>query len=369
MSNWNDREFNKDMVVQNQTGFPFWQWLNGNPQRLDSPILQKGCWIFPKAGVGNTGIVLPYPTLKIMPQKGGEAYEAFVPDSLTVAILDTRWKWVDEGSTVTPGGWLQIAVLVKGLESLGLFCLSSHKTTSMSLSNWKGEPGCIQKYERGILSKAAAIAGKPLPRFFFWVTFKADPMTMAGEVGKQSPVTRPNIVIPQVFRDGEKEEVQKALDALYVGDEVASLCESLWPKVQAWKDEWKKDKEETPPPGALAEDEPKKWTAQDEFNAFVTECTELEYDNEDATAALGMDAIDWLEKNPTKGYETAIALIAARVGRSGTPDKFYRNVSLLWPQAYSTPELAKQYITNKGYAPLTNMTEEKAYWKIVWVKA
>jgi hypothetical protein len=287
-----------------------------------------------------------------------------------VAILDTRWKWIEEGSTIQSGGWLQIAVLVKGLESLGLFCLSSHRGTSMALSNWKGEPGCIQKYERAILSKASVIAGKSLPRFFFWVTFKADPTSMAGEGSKQSPVTRPNIVIPQVFKDGEKEEVQKALDSLYVGDEVASLCESLWPKVQAWKDEWKKDKVETPPPGALADEGgPKKWTKDDEFEAFVTECTALEYDNEDATKALGMDAADWFEKNTDKGYETALALIAARVGRSGTPDNFYRNISLLWPQAYPTPELAKQYITNKGYAPLTNMAEEKAYWKIVWVKA
>jgi hypothetical protein len=212
---WQNRQF--DERGQEFISYPYIQWVNdGNS--LD-PRQKHGGFACPT----DQGITIPGKEMRIV--HSGGSTEVIATSTLTVAVLYSRFCWVQDGmrqQSYVPGarGKTQAVCYLKDAPDAGIVMLTLTGMVGKRFQEARNEAtGQVRRATKG---KA--------PSYAFWVTLKAGEAEMVGKGTQKSPITP--IVLAQPVN----------VETDYIGDELVDAIP--WAEIKEWAAAWKKGGEE-----------------------------------------------------------------------------------------------------------------------------
>lgn len=271
MSNWYDSVETIDQNTVETTGmvYPYCQWVHGQTALEDlglGSVAYTGGWFIPKDNLASAPAGWSIMTLK---HSNGSKTEGYGSRDIEVAVLAARSRW-----TSTTGGQMrrfpwkeydaalatsddhkavghtQVAVVIKGLEHIGIFVLTLKGTTGKA---WKQ---IVVDFRKCVVNTADAIArekGKrgKFPFRAFWLRVgpkrKANGEPDFVEVGKKATGTR--MVTPPVLMGINDRLTEADIKRLFVGEASLVRFNELYTEAQTWARDpsWDGSQEEAQP--------------------------------------------------------------------------------------------------------------------------
>lgn len=250
-------------VESNEIQFPVIQWSYGEPKlkQYGRTLGYTGGWFI--AETMAPGDLTPFGWTKTsLAHDNGETTDGYYTEQLTMSVIRDRQRWEvnDERNRGTlnfawkdyekakevgsPRGRSHILVLIKGMESMGAFCLTLRGTAGLHFNGSKNVKGVLTAFDSTVLRAAnekIKKAGKKalMPRRAFWLTVgihtdsKNVPIfTKVGEGDKSKQVCLPVAVgLPEKY-DGVD------LNAVYVGRVLLDETERIFKDAEPWAVAW-----------------------------------------------------------------------------------------------------------------------------------
>ena len=232
-----------DAAEQSVPTYPIAQWYNGQ-QALK-----------PMGGVQYTGgVILPakYLTGGLIPDgwttgevtfRSGKEETVVTTQKIVFAPIRTRFRWfVKQGDETIyhPRNAYSPAVNMRG----HLQVLSAvHGADEPIVITFKGKASqafesLIKDFDIKVMSVAnhKAPKGKPLPRYAFWMTIVPGPHSKAGNAGRESLITPPTLVLPDII-------TREYLLSCYAGRENLERAQEWYRQADTWASAWDADTE------------------------------------------------------------------------------------------------------------------------------
>lgn len=211
--------------------FPFIQWVN-NGQALDPREMQGG-FAMPEEQME---LAKNYPAGAVMHnlffKQGGDPTAVAYSPTVTVAVLATRFAWVQGGDFV-PAYVKGARGKLQALCVIGGEVANEGQTAFVAVLTFTGKSGQAfseaLKAHRQRVAKATAKAGQKAPASIFYATYQAGTPRLEGQGTEQSLVT------PVELAPGEFDP-----DTAYIGEAALALVD--WNAVEEWRKAWENPK-------------------------------------------------------------------------------------------------------------------------------
>ncbi|MBC7235016.1 MAG: hypothetical protein H5T69_04180 [Chloroflexi bacterium] len=252
----------QDTVETSGQGYPWIQWVHGNPQlkRLGG-VPYTGGWFMPADGAGlDDEAEIEGWTRGTLTHPNGEETAGWFARDITIALIRSRRAWVvRDGDTYElypwdqydqakaagrPSGKLQILAVVKNLAAPRPVVLTMRGSVSRAFSPSRAGDTVLNQFNRCVLApanKLAARAGRKgrYPYRAFWLTVgpKRHPdgspvFSTVGEGSESSKITEPTAI---GLRD---KMTPQEIGALFVGLEVLEETTQYWREAEEWANAW-----------------------------------------------------------------------------------------------------------------------------------
>lgn len=258
-------EVDQETVEQEAIGYPWLQWVHGNPQLKQlGGVPYTGGWFLPQdaAGLDDDAEIEGWQRGTLTHADGNETDGWFTRD-ITVSMVRSRrawhvrvngqttifpWSEYDQAKAASQGGSLtgrtQILAVIKGLDTPRPVVVTVHGSVGKAFSMSRSGDTVLTRFTRCVITPANKLVAKSgrsgrYPYRAFWLTVgparddKGAPVfETVGEGAESSKVTLPTALGLHDKMTGQE------IGALFVGSELLAETTVMWREAEEWATAW-----------------------------------------------------------------------------------------------------------------------------------